>query len=92
MPEGTADLMEAGFLPDLATNCAVDWIFFFFCLTVIVLLSIVLRLTGFQLPSPIVSTGSRLTLWLLSDYAVSGQGFKAVYEGNTTSMMFIFDL
>uniref|UniRef100_A0A4W6D789 CUB and Sushi multiple domains 2 n=1 Tax=Lates calcarifer TaxID=8187 RepID=A0A4W6D789_LATCA len=37
-------------------------------------------LTGFQLPSPIVSTGSRLTLWLLSDYAVSGQGFKAVYE------------
>uniref|UniRef100_A0A3B4AL78 Uncharacterized protein n=1 Tax=Periophthalmus magnuspinnatus TaxID=409849 RepID=A0A3B4AL78_9GOBI len=40
----------------------------------------VLRLTGFQLPAPIVSTGSRLTLWLLSDYAVSGQGFKAVYE------------
>uniref|UniRef100_A0AAY4DRL0 CUB and Sushi multiple domains 2 n=1 Tax=Denticeps clupeoides TaxID=299321 RepID=A0AAY4DRL0_9TELE len=38
------------------------------------------RLTGFQVPSPIVSTGSRLTLWLLSDYAVSGQGFKAVYE------------
>uniref|UniRef100_A0AAQ4NRM6 CUB and Sushi multiple domains 2 n=1 Tax=Gasterosteus aculeatus aculeatus TaxID=481459 RepID=A0AAQ4NRM6_GASAC len=38
------------------------------------------RLTGFQLPSPIVSTGSRLTLWLLSDYAVSGQGFKAAYE------------
>ncbi|XP_026144649.1 CUB and sushi domain-containing protein 2 [Carassius auratus] len=38
------------------------------------------RLTGFQLPAPIVSTGPRLTLWLLSDYAVSGQGFKAVYE------------
>uniref|UniRef100_A0AAZ3Q759 CUB and Sushi multiple domains 2 n=1 Tax=Oncorhynchus tshawytscha TaxID=74940 RepID=A0AAZ3Q759_ONCTS len=38
------------------------------------------RLTGFQLPSPIVSTGPRLTLWLLSDYAVSGQGFKAIYE------------
>uniref|UniRef100_A0A8B9LZ55 CUB and Sushi multiple domains 2 n=1 Tax=Astyanax mexicanus TaxID=7994 RepID=A0A8B9LZ55_ASTMX len=38
------------------------------------------RLTGFQLPPPIVSTGARLTLWLLSDYAVSGQGFKAVYE------------
>uniref|UniRef100_A0A8C1UN29 CUB and Sushi multiple domains 2 n=1 Tax=Cyprinus carpio TaxID=7962 RepID=A0A8C1UN29_CYPCA len=36
------------------------------------------RLTGFQLPAPIVSTGPRLTLWLLSDYAVSGQGFKAV--------------
>lgn len=45
--------------------------------------SVSLRLTGFQLPSPIVSTGSRLTLWLLSDYAVSGQGFKAVYEGKT---------
>uniref|UniRef100_A0A672MSN1 CUB and Sushi multiple domains 2 n=1 Tax=Sinocyclocheilus grahami TaxID=75366 RepID=A0A672MSN1_SINGR len=38
------------------------------------------RLTGFQLPAPIVSTGPRLTLWLLSDYAVSGQGFKAVFE------------
>ncbi|KAB5530866.1 hypothetical protein PHYPO_G00134270 [Pangasianodon hypophthalmus] len=38
------------------------------------------RLTGFRLPPPIVSTGARLTLWLLSDYAVSGQGFKAVYE------------
>uniref|UniRef100_A0A8C1UMN4 CUB and Sushi multiple domains 2 n=1 Tax=Cyprinus carpio TaxID=7962 RepID=A0A8C1UMN4_CYPCA len=37
------------------------------------------RLTGFQLPAPIVSTGPRLTLWLLSDYAVSGQGFKLVY-------------
>lgn len=43
------------------------------------------RLTGFQLPSPIVSTGSWLTLWLLSDYAVSGQGFKAVYEGKSSS-------
>ncbi|XP_029590487.1 CUB and sushi domain-containing protein 1-like [Salmo trutta] len=39
------------------------------------------RLTGFQLPSPIVSTGPSLTLWLLTDYAVSGQGFKAIYEG-----------
>ncbi|KAK6324287.1 hypothetical protein J4Q44_G00066260, partial [Coregonus suidteri] len=38
------------------------------------------RLTGFQLPSPIVSTGPVLTLWLLTDYAVSGQGFKAIYE------------
>lgn len=46
-----------------------------------------LRLTGFQLPPPIVSTGSRLTLWLLSDYAVSGQGFKAVYEGNSIYML-----
>ncbi|CAL8364641.1 unnamed protein product [Arctogadus glacialis] len=41
------------------------------------------KLTGFQLPSPIVSTGSRLTLWLLSDYAVSGQGFKAAYEAQS---------
>lgn len=43
----------------------------------------VYRLTGFRLPPPIVSTGARLTLWLLSDYAVSGQGFKAVYEGRS---------
>lgn len=28
-----------------------------------------------------MSTGSILTLWLLSDYAVSGQGFKVNYEG-----------
>ncbi len=45
MPEGTAGLMEAGFVPDLATNCAVDWIFFF-CLTVIVLLSICSQVNG----------------------------------------------
>ncbi|KAL4624103.1 CUB and sushi domain-containing protein 1-like [Arapaima gigas] len=38
------------------------------------------RLTGFELPAPIVSSTPRLTLWLLSDYAVSGQGFKASYE------------
>lgn len=43
----------------------------------------VCRLTGFRLPPPIVSTGARLTLWLLSDYAVSGQGFKAAYEGKS---------
>uniref|UniRef100_A0A9J8ATL8 CUB and Sushi multiple domains 2 n=1 Tax=Cyprinus carpio carpio TaxID=630221 RepID=A0A9J8ATL8_CYPCA len=48
------------------------------------------RLTGFQLPAPIVSTGPRLTLWLLSDYAVSGQGFKAVYEGKKSSRIFFF--
>ncbi|TRY98525.1 hypothetical protein DNTS_025144 [Danionella cerebrum] len=41
---------------------------------------------GFQLPAPIVSTGPRLTLWLLSDYAVSGQGFKAFYEGKTLNV------
>ncbi|XP_067884582.1 CUB and sushi domain-containing protein 1a [Heterodontus francisci] len=38
------------------------------------------RVTGFQLPSPIVSTGSILTLWFTTDFAVSAQGFKAVYE------------
>ncbi|XP_067840108.1 CUB and sushi domain-containing protein 1-like [Heptranchias perlo] len=39
-----------------------------------------MRVTGFQLPSPIVSTGSILTLWFTTDFAVSAQGFKAVYE------------
>ncbi|XP_054557111.1 CUB and sushi domain-containing protein 1 [Talpa occidentalis] len=38
------------------------------------------RLSGFQLPSPIVSTGSILTLWFTTDFAVSAQGFKALYE------------
>ncbi|XP_048681763.2 CUB and sushi domain-containing protein 2 isoform X3 [Caretta caretta] len=38
------------------------------------------RLTGFQLPAPIVSTGVVLSLWLVSDYAVSAQGFQANYE------------
>lgn len=66
------------------------FIYLFFGLTLLSLCPFVLRLTGFQLPSPIVSTGSRLTLWLLSDYAVSGQGFKAVYEGKTTSHIISF--
>ena len=39
------------------------------------------RLSGFQLPSCIVSTGSILTLWFTTDFAVSAQGFKALYEG-----------
>uniref|UniRef100_F6THN8 CUB and Sushi multiple domains 2 n=1 Tax=Ornithorhynchus anatinus TaxID=9258 RepID=F6THN8_ORNAN len=38
------------------------------------------RLTGFQLPAPIVSTGATLSLWLVSDYAVSAQGFHGSYE------------
>uniref|UniRef100_A0A8D2K479 CUB and Sushi multiple domains 1 n=1 Tax=Theropithecus gelada TaxID=9565 RepID=A0A8D2K479_THEGE len=38
------------------------------------------RLSGFQLPSSIVSTGSILTLWFTTDFAVSAQGFKALYE------------
>ncbi|TNN72359.1 CUB and sushi domain-containing protein 1 [Liparis tanakae] len=37
--------------------------------------------TGFMLPSPIVSSGSILALWFTTDFAVSAQGFKAVYEG-----------
>uniref|UniRef100_A0A8C6KQM8 CUB and Sushi multiple domains 1 n=1 Tax=Nothobranchius furzeri TaxID=105023 RepID=A0A8C6KQM8_NOTFU len=39
-----------------------------------------MRLSGFMLPSPIVSTGSILALWFTTDFAVSAQGFKAVYE------------
>uniref|UniRef100_A0A8D3BTG4 CUB and sushi domain-containing protein 1-like n=1 Tax=Scophthalmus maximus TaxID=52904 RepID=A0A8D3BTG4_SCOMX len=39
-----------------------------------------LRLSGFMLPSPIVSSGSILALWFTTDFAVSAQGFKAVYE------------
>lgn len=39
------------------------------------------RLSGFQLPSSIVSTGSILTLCFTTDFAVSAQGFKAIYEG-----------
>ncbi|XP_077568652.1 CUB and sushi domain-containing protein 1-like isoform X2 [Stigmatopora nigra] len=39
-----------------------------------------LRLSGFMIPSPIVSTGSILALWFTTDFAVSAQGFKAVYE------------
>lgn len=39
------------------------------------------RLSGFQLPSSIVSSGSILTLWFTTDFAVSAQGFKALYEG-----------
>lgn len=67
------------FIPHHRPHCWFDldfcaWLQLFLC-------PFVLRLTGFQLPSPIVSTGSRLTLWLLSDYAVSGQGFKVNYEG-----------
>ncbi|XP_035125513.3 CUB and sushi domain-containing protein 1 isoform X3 [Callithrix jacchus] len=38
------------------------------------------RLSGFELPSSIVSTGSILTLWFTTDFAVSAQGFKALYE------------
>ncbi|XP_062852030.1 CUB and sushi domain-containing protein 1-like [Trichomycterus rosablanca] len=39
-----------------------------------------MRLSGFMLPSPIVSTGSVMALWFTTDFAVSAQGFKAIYE------------
>lgn len=53
------------------------------CLAVMYLWSFlpVCRLSGFMLPSPIVSSGSILALWFTTDFAVSAQGFKAVYEG-----------
>ncbi|XP_072863625.1 CUB and sushi domain-containing protein 2 isoform X5 [Chlorocebus sabaeus] len=38
------------------------------------------RLTGFQLPATIVSAATTLSLRLISDYAVSAQGFHATYE------------
>ncbi|XP_077882007.1 CUB and sushi domain-containing protein 2 isoform X5 [Ictidomys tridecemlineatus] len=38
------------------------------------------RLTGFQLPATIVSMATILSLRLISDYAVSAQGFHASYE------------
>lgn len=44
------------------------------------------RLSGFQLPSSIVSSGSILTLWFTTDFAVSAQGFKALYEGKMLAM------
>ncbi|ELW48602.1 CUB and sushi domain-containing protein 2 [Tupaia chinensis] len=40
------------------------------------------RLTGFQLPATIVSAATVLSLRLISDYAVSAQGFRASYEGD----------
>lgn len=44
------------------------------------------RLSGFQLPSSIVSSGSILTLWFTTDFAVSAQGFKALYEGKVLAV------
>ncbi|XP_078449693.1 CUB and sushi domain-containing protein 3 isoform X2 [Lampetra fluviatilis] len=38
------------------------------------------RFTGFQLPSPITSTGPLLTMKLSSDFAVGAQGFKLTYQ------------
>ncbi|KAM8966399.1 CUB and sushi domain-containing protein 3 [Pelodytes ibericus] len=38
------------------------------------------RLTGFHLPTPVMSTGSVFSLRLTSDFAVSAHGFKIFYE------------
>ncbi|XP_061076047.1 LOW QUALITY PROTEIN: CUB and sushi domain-containing protein 3-like [Conger conger] len=38
------------------------------------------RLTGFQIPPPVTSTGSVFSLRLTSDFAVSAHGFKMYYE------------
>lgn len=40
-----------------------------------------------MLPSPIVSSGSILALWFTTDFAVSAQGFKAIYEGRKHSFL-----
>ena len=39
------------------------------------------RLTGFQVPAPVTSTGNVFSLRLTSDFAVSAHGFKLNYEG-----------
>uniref|UniRef100_A0AAQ4RR00 CUB and Sushi multiple domains 3a n=1 Tax=Gasterosteus aculeatus aculeatus TaxID=481459 RepID=A0AAQ4RR00_GASAC len=38
------------------------------------------RLTGFQVPTPVTSTGNVFSLRLTSDFAVSAHGFKLNYE------------
>ncbi|XP_029603514.1 CUB and sushi domain-containing protein 3-like, partial [Salmo trutta] len=38
------------------------------------------RLTGFQIPPPVTSTGPIFSLRLTSDFAVSAHGFKMAYE------------
>ncbi|KAA0710329.1 CUB and sushi domain-containing protein 3 [Triplophysa tibetana] len=54
-----------------------------------------LRLTGFQIPPPVTSTGSVFSLRLTSDFAVSAHGFKIYYEGKPGSQrgsqQFCFD-
>ncbi|GCB64206.1 hypothetical protein scyTo_0000247 [Scyliorhinus torazame] len=42
------------------------------------------RLTGFQMPAPVTSTGSVFALRLTSDFAVSAHGFKLFYQGKLT--------
>lgn len=43
------------------------------------------RLTGFQVPPPVTSTGNVFSLRLTSDFAVSAHGFKLNYEGQKVS-------
>lgn len=43
------------------------------------------RLTGFQVPPPVTSTGNVFSLRLTSDFAVSAHGFKLNYEGQKMS-------
>jgi len=50
--------------------CPYEWYSLFSC-----------RLTGFQVPAPVTSTGSIFSLRLTSDFAVSAHGFKIYYEG-----------
>uniref|UniRef100_A0A672HNV3 CUB domain-containing protein n=1 Tax=Salarias fasciatus TaxID=181472 RepID=A0A672HNV3_SALFA len=45
------------------------------------------RLTGFQVPAPVTSTGNVFSLRLTSDFAVSAHGFKLNYEGQETSVL-----
>lgn len=44
------------------------------------------RLTGFQAPPPVTSTGNVFSLRLTSDFAVSAHGFKLNYEGQNVSI------
>lgn len=44
------------------------------------------RLTGFQVPPPVTSTGNIFSLRLTSDFAVSAHGFKLNYEGQSLSL------
>lgn len=44
------------------------------------------RLTGFQVPAPVTSTGNVFSLRLTSDFAVSAHGFKLNYEGQKLSV------
>uniref|UniRef100_UPI00358FCE16 CUB and sushi domain-containing protein 3-like n=1 Tax=Myxine glutinosa TaxID=7769 RepID=UPI00358FCE16 len=43
------------------------------------------KLTGFQVPAPLTTSASLITLRLTSDFAISGQGFRLHYEGVQSS-------